>query len=186
MVRCQRPALATVPLPYPPNAMRLTAHGEAGVVYENTYYSVGGGFVVDEAQTQSGMATEAEVELPYPFETSTELLAQCRRRGLRISELMLANESAWRSEADTRAATACSASCRPRWSPACANAAGVSTHRRWRRALYVRLGYPARQCGRPARGRACARGGLTGGAQTRGDGGAAHGGVRMIRALVIA
>jgi len=96
--------LLPVSLPYHPNAMRLTAHGEAGVVYQNTYYSVGGGFVVDEAQAQSGAAAEAEVVLPYPFETGAELLDQCRRHGLRISELMLANESVWRSEADTRAA----------------------------------------------------------------------------------
>ena len=96
--------LLPVSLPYHPNAMRLTAHGEAGAVYENTYYSVGGGFVVDEAQARSGAAAEAEVELPYPFGTGAELLAQCRHHGLRIGELMLANESAWRSEADTRAA----------------------------------------------------------------------------------
>jgi L-serine dehydratase len=96
--------LLPLSLPYHPNAMRLTAHGEAGVVYENTYYSVGGGFVVDEAQAQSGASVEAAVALPYPFETGAELLEQCRRHGLRISELMLANEGAWRSEADTRAA----------------------------------------------------------------------------------
>ena len=96
--------LLPVSLPYHPNAMRLTAHGEAGVVYENTYYSVGGGFVVDETQAQSGAAAEAEVVLPYPFETGAELLEQCHRHGLRISELMLANESVWRSEAETRAA----------------------------------------------------------------------------------
>ncbi|MCB1947267.1 MAG: L-serine ammonia-lyase, partial [Thauera sp.] len=96
--------LLPVSLPYHPNAMRIAAHGEAGVLYENTYYSVGGGFVVDEAQAQSGAAAEAEVAVPYPFDTGAELLAQCRRHGLRISELMLANESAWRSEAETRTA----------------------------------------------------------------------------------
>jgi L-serine dehydratase len=96
--------LLPVSLPYHPNAMRLCAQGEAGVLYENTYYSIGGGFVVDEAQAQSGVSAEAEVALPYPFDTSAEMLAECRRHGLRISELMLANEGAWRSEADTRAA----------------------------------------------------------------------------------
>lgn len=96
--------LLPVSLPYHPNAMRLVAHGEASVLYENTYYSIGGGFVIDEAQAQSGVSAEAELVLPYPFDTGAELLAQCRRHGLRISELMLANEAAWRSEADTRAA----------------------------------------------------------------------------------
>ena len=96
--------LLPVSLPYHPNALRLTAHGAAGVLYKNTYYSVGGGFVVDEAQAQSGVSAEAEVALPYPFDTGSDLLEQCKRHGLRISELMLANEAAWRSEADTRAA----------------------------------------------------------------------------------
>ncbi len=98
--------LLPVSLPYHPNAIRLAAHGDTGVVYENTYYSVGGGFVVDEAQAQSGATREAELVLRYPFDTGAELLEQCRRHGLRISELMLANETAWRSEADTRAALA--------------------------------------------------------------------------------
>ncbi|WP_068635529.1 L-serine ammonia-lyase [Thauera butanivorans] len=96
--------LLPVSLPYHPNAMRLIAHGEAGVVYENTYYSIGGGFVVDEAQVQSGLSAEAELALPHPFDSGAALLAQCRRHGLSISELMLANETAWRSEAGTRAA----------------------------------------------------------------------------------
>ncbi len=84
--------LLPVSLPYHPNAMRLIAHGEAGVVYENTYYSIGGGFVVDEAQVQSGLSAEAELALPHPFDSGAALLAQCRRHGLSISELMLANE----------------------------------------------------------------------------------------------
>ena len=96
--------LLPVSLPYHPNAMRLTAHGDDRVLYENTYYSVGGGFVVDEAQAQAGGASAAEVALPYPFETGAELLAQCHRHGLSIGALMLANEGAWRSEAETRAA----------------------------------------------------------------------------------
>ncbi len=70
--------LLPVSLPYHPNAMRIAAHGEAGVLYENTYYSVGGGFVIDEAQAQSGAPAEAEVVVPYPFDTGAELLAQCR------------------------------------------------------------------------------------------------------------
>ena len=96
--------LLPVSLPYHPNAMRLTAWDASSVLFENTYYSVGGGFVVDEAQAQSNRPVAAEITLPYPFNTGTELLEQCRRHGLRISELMLANEGAWRSEADTRAA----------------------------------------------------------------------------------
>ena len=96
--------LLPVSLPYHPNALRLTAQGEAGVLYENSYYSIGGGFVIDEAQARSDTPGEAEVQVPYPFDTGAELLAQCRRHGLRISALVLANEGAWRSEDETRAA----------------------------------------------------------------------------------
>ncbi len=95
--------LLPVSLPYHPNAMRMTAHGEDSVLYENTYYSVGGGFVADEAQVQRGSSVETQVIEPYPFDTGAELLEQCRRHGLSISELILANESAWRSEDETRA-----------------------------------------------------------------------------------
>ena len=96
--------LLPLTLPQHPNAMRLLAHGGEGVLFENTYYSVGGGFVVDEAQAQAGQSGVSEVALRHEFDTGAELLAACRRHGLRISELMLANETAWRSEAETRAA----------------------------------------------------------------------------------
>ncbi|WP_449192239.1 L-serine ammonia-lyase [Thauera sp.] len=96
--------LLPVSLPYHPNAMRLAAYGEAGLLHENTYYSVGGGFVIDEAQAQAGDLAAEELALPYPFATASELLAQCRRHGLRISQLMFANEGAWRNADDTRQA----------------------------------------------------------------------------------
>jgi len=64
----------------------------------------GGGFVVDEAQAQAGRAGATEVALPYEFDSAAELLAICRRHGMRISQVMLANERAWRSEGETRTA----------------------------------------------------------------------------------
>ncbi|WP_336274993.1 L-serine ammonia-lyase [Vreelandella indica] len=90
-------------LPYHPNAMRLIAHGHAGELYQNTYYSVGGGFVIDDAQASSGELDRDTSQLPYNFQTGAELLRMCRESGLRISELMLANEKMWRSEAEIRA-----------------------------------------------------------------------------------
>ena len=91
-------------LPHHPNAMRLIAHGHAGELYQNTYYSVGGGFVLDEAQIAAGDALESGADqLPYNFQTAEELLRMCRESGLRISELMLENEKVWRSEAEVRA-----------------------------------------------------------------------------------
>ena len=90
-------------LPYHPNAMRLRAFAADGsLLYGNTYYSVGGGFVVDEAQASSGQLDQDQTQLPYDFNSAEELLQLCRQHGLRISELMMANEKAWRSEEEIR------------------------------------------------------------------------------------
>lgn len=89
-------------LPYHPNAMRLTAWAGEELLYQNTYYSIGGGFVVDEAQAQLGANAVEEVALPYEFNSGKQLLALCRQHGLRVSELMMANELVWRSEAEIR------------------------------------------------------------------------------------
>ncbi|MBD1554925.1 L-serine ammonia-lyase [Pseudomonas typographi] len=90
-------------LPYHPNAMTLVAEGDGGIVHEDTYYSVGGGFVVDAAQAASGVLDADATELPYDFNSAAELLALCRRHGLGVSQLMLENEKVWRSEAEIRA-----------------------------------------------------------------------------------
>jgi len=89
-------------LAHHPNAMRLIAHGHADELYRNTYYSVGGGFVIDERQAQAGELDSDTARLPYDFDSAAELLALCRLHGLRISELMLANEQAWRDEQTIR------------------------------------------------------------------------------------
>ncbi|MBH8579030.1 L-serine ammonia-lyase [Bisbaumannia pacifica] len=89
-------------LPHHPNAMRLIAHGHSDELYRNTYYSVGGGFVVDEAQAQQGDLDTDTTPLPYDFNSAAELMALCRMHDLRISELMLENEKAWRDEAEIR------------------------------------------------------------------------------------
>lgn len=89
-------------LPHHPNAMRLIAHGHDGELYQNTYYSVGGGFVIDEAQAEQGELDADTTVLPYNFQTAADLMRMCQESGLRISELMLANESAWRSEEEIR------------------------------------------------------------------------------------
>jgi L-serine dehydratase len=90
-------------LPYHPNAMTLIVEGEGGELHRDTYYSIGGGFVVDEAQAKAGQLDQDATALPYDFSSAEELLALCRRHNLRIAELMLANEKAWRSEAEIRA-----------------------------------------------------------------------------------
>ena len=90
-------------LPYHPNAMSLTAYDKNGdELYSNTYYSIGGGFIIDETETDSETHLVPQVELPYDFNTAEELLQLCKANDLRISELMMANEKVWRSEEEIR------------------------------------------------------------------------------------
>ena len=89
-------------LPFHPNAMTLVAEGANGELHRDTYYSVGGGFVVDQAQASSGVVDLDSTELPYDFSSAEELLELCRTHNLRVAELMLANEKVWRSEDEIR------------------------------------------------------------------------------------
>ncbi|MGE8180001.1 L-serine ammonia-lyase [Pseudomonas fluorescens] len=89
-------------LPFHPNAMTLVAEGENGELHRDTYYSVGGGFVVDEAQASSGVVDLDSTVLPYDFSSAAELLALCKKHNLRVAELMMANEKVWRSEEEIR------------------------------------------------------------------------------------
>ena len=91
-------------LPAHPNGMTFAAFDEAGsVLHQKTYYSVGGGFVVDEAATGADRVVLDETPVRFPFSTGAELLEICRREHLSVSDVMLANEQAWRTEAEIRA-----------------------------------------------------------------------------------
>ena len=90
-------------LPFHPNAMTLVAEGDHGELHRDTYYSVGGGFVVDEAQASSGVVDLDRTELSYDFSSAVELLELCKKNNLRVAELMMANEKVWRSEEEIRA-----------------------------------------------------------------------------------
>lgn len=90
-------------LPYHPNAMRLAAYGSDGVLFANTYYSIGGGFVLDENEATASAHLVPQVAVPYDFNSAEELLKLCRSNNLRISELMLENEKVWRTESEIRA-----------------------------------------------------------------------------------
>ena len=89
-------------LPYHPNAMTLIAEASGGELYRDTYYSVGGGFVVNAEQAATGLLDQDSTQLPYDFSSAAELLRLCKQQGLRVSELMLANEKAWRNEQQIR------------------------------------------------------------------------------------
>lgn len=87
-------------LPYHPNGMRFTAYDSAGQdMAQKTYYSIGGGFVVDEEEIYNPMPQADDIVLPYPFQTAAELLDQCQQHHLSISQLMLANEAIWQPKA---------------------------------------------------------------------------------------
>ena len=69
-------------------------------IVESTYYSVGGGFVVGEGD---GPSASESVALPYPAQVPSEMLAHCAATGLRIADVVRANERAWRSPDEVRA-----------------------------------------------------------------------------------
>jgi len=90
-------------LRYHSNGMRYKAFDEAGnELLSRDYYSVGGGFVINDDDAAHDRIMPDRTPLKYPFATGDELLAVCRDTGLRIADVMLANEQAWRSEAEVR------------------------------------------------------------------------------------
>ncbi|MEM9006287.1 MAG: L-serine ammonia-lyase [Cyanobacteria bacterium P01_F01_bin.86] len=91
------------PLPFHPNGMVFTAFDTVGnILNQRTYYSVGGGFVVDETAAGADCLQLHKSPVPYPFKNCRDLLAFCQRDRLSISQLMLENEKVWRSETAVR------------------------------------------------------------------------------------
>ncbi|MFF5175978.1 L-serine ammonia-lyase [Micromonospora sp. NPDC000089] len=91
-------------LPYHPNGMTFVAYDAAGgQVRARSYYSVGGGFVVDEEAAGADRIKPDTTRVRHPFYTGAQLLDVTAATGLSISEVMLANELSWRGEADVRA-----------------------------------------------------------------------------------
>ena len=90
-------------LPVHPNGMRFTATDAAGgEVLTSVYYSVGGGFVVDDDASGEDRIKQDPTVVEHPFSTGAELLARTSEAGLAISEVMFANELAWRDESTVR------------------------------------------------------------------------------------
>jgi L-serine dehydratase len=93
-------------LPRHPNGLRLTAlDGAGGALAGETYYSVGGGFVVSEAEADAGHTGGDEPAgcIPHDFRSAVELLEIGRRTGLSIADIVRQNETAWRAPAETDA-----------------------------------------------------------------------------------
>ena len=91
--------LMTESLPFHPNALTFLCSLENGQEIAETYYSIGGGFVVKEGEDNAGNFNS---ELPFPIEKSADLLHWCMKSGLSIAEVVMENENAWRSEAETK------------------------------------------------------------------------------------
>jgi L-serine dehydratase len=90
-------------LPVHSNGMRFSAFDAVGTrLSEHVYYSVGGGFVVNEGATGEDHLVADQTVQPHPFLSADELLARCRETGKPIWKLMLENEQVWRSEAEIR------------------------------------------------------------------------------------
>lgn len=76
-----------------PNGLRLAAYdAEGAVLDERTYFSIGGGFIVEDGVDAS--SEKPTTEVPFPFHTAAELLTTARANELSISQLMLENECA--------------------------------------------------------------------------------------------
>lgn len=102
-------------LPHHPNGLSFTAYDYKGQSFTKTYYSIGGGFVATEEEYQKSdseanpetsdshavdqVAITSDSSVPYPFQNGNELLAQCRKHNLNISQVMMANELSLRDKA---------------------------------------------------------------------------------------
>ncbi len=90
-------------LPFHSNGMTFVATDADGKELRRaTFYSVGGGFIVDETATGSDRIVEDDTQLPYPFHSAVDLLIHCANHDMSISDVMLENEKVWRDEADIR------------------------------------------------------------------------------------
>ncbi len=86
-------------LPFHPNGLSFLADCDSHIQISETFYSIGGGFVVQENDdAKSG----TEVDLPFPINTAADLLHWCMKTGLSINEVVMENENAWRSEVETK------------------------------------------------------------------------------------
>ena len=86
-------------LPLHSNGMRFSAFdGSDQLIATRDYYSVGGGFVVNQDEAAEDRIVADTTELTYPFNSGDSLLAQCREHGISIAQLLHANERVWRDD----------------------------------------------------------------------------------------
>ena len=90
--------LSTETLSYHPNGMTFLVSMSDGASLASTYYSIGGGFIEREGEST---VSSGSVALPFPVETASDLLHWCMKTGMPIHEIIMENESVWRSESET-------------------------------------------------------------------------------------
>ncbi|TCW17391.1 L-serine ammonia-lyase [Raoultella sp. BIGb0138] len=88
----------TETLPFHENGLRITAWNGISPWESQTYYSIGGGFIVEEGGTEQ--AHDAQRPVPFDFRSAADLLHLCARNGLSVSGLMMQNELALRGKAE--------------------------------------------------------------------------------------
>lgn len=86
-------------LPFHPNALTFLIDLKDGQQIAETYYSVGGGFVVQENEKKTAAVS---AQLPFPINKADDILHWCRKTGLSIYEVVMENENTWRSEQETK------------------------------------------------------------------------------------
>lgn len=88
-------------LPKHPNGMRIQAFDQAGIiVHDNIYYSVGGGFVMSDAEASKGDSDEVSAKALYHFDNGAQLLALGEKHDMSIAEIVIANEHTHTEQAE--------------------------------------------------------------------------------------
>jgi len=88
-------------LPGHPNAMTLIAYDESGKVLEETYYSIGGGFIIKEGE-EAAPKDQQTIELPFPINSEQDLRKWLKKTRLPISEIVMQNELTWRTKKEIK------------------------------------------------------------------------------------
>lgn len=90
-----------VVMPYHPNALTVTAKQHTNIIQQQTYYSIGGGFVVNADainSTNDDIHSPPSVQPPYPFTSAERLLHLCHTQNISISQLVMANEQQYQNK----------------------------------------------------------------------------------------
>ena len=91
-------------LPYHPNGMRFSLYDANNhLLFNETFYSIGGGFIVNDTEIKQHVDHLDSNKVPYPFDTGAELLAICKQTGKSIAEIVMENEKTKHTEAEIRA-----------------------------------------------------------------------------------